>query len=250
MNYFLCMSFKRIYLLIFISFCCTWLHAQRFKGEIIAGANFTQVDGDMEAGFKKVGVKAGLGVMYPFSFDKYNPKKNWSVSMEILYNQKGARQRQFDYNIDTSDWRYGVKFKYKLNLDYISIPVLFQYTHRQIWSIAVGFQYSRLVNVKEIEYDVKRVYDNDTVVAPKPNDWSVLVDVRVRIWQQLKAGFRFEYSMVPIRTRHFNQTAYYNEQTRKQYNNSLSLYLIVMFNEKKSENTEKIKKPTDRTYYY
>ena len=50
--------------------------AQRFKGEVIAGVNLSQVDGDMVIGYKKVGVKAGLGAMLPFSWSKYNEKKN------------------------------------------------------------------------------------------------------------------------------------------------------------------------------
>ena len=81
------------------------------------------------------------------------------------------------------------------------------------------------------------------------NDICAIVDVRCRIWQQLKIGFRFEYSINSMRTRHFRETTYYHEQTRQQRNNTLSLYLVYMINEKK---TDKIKslKATDRTYYY
>ena len=90
-----------------------------------------------------------------------------------------------------------------------------------------------LLNSKEIEYDILQTYD--TICRVKPNDLLVFVDVRYRIWQQLKIGFRFEYSIISMRTRHFQATTYYDEQTRKQRNNSLSLYLVYMLNEAKIE---------------
>lgn len=227
-------------------------NAQRFKGEIIAGGNLSQVDGDMVIGYKKAGVKAGLGAMLPFSWSKYNENKNWAVGMEILYNQKGAREKQYDYNVDTADPHYGIKFRYHLTLHYITIPVMLHYYDRNIWSIGIGFQYGRLINYKEIEYDWQRTtYTNHPDSAQKlnSNDICAIVDVRCRIWQQLKIGFRFEYSINSMRTRHFRETTYYHEQTRQQRNNTLSLYLVYMINEKK---TDKIKslKATDRTYYY
>lgn len=245
-------TFTYVILIAALVGCIYTANAQRFKGEIIAGCNFSQVDGDMVVGYKKVSPKAGLGAMLPFSWSKYNEDKRWAVSMEILYNQKGAREKQYDYNIDTADPVYGVKFKYNLTLHYVSVPVMLHYYDRNIWSIGIGFQYSRLVNYKEIEYDWQRTaYSThpDSAQKLRSNDVSAIVDIRCRIWQQLKVGFRFEYSINSMRTRHFRATTYYDEQTRQQRNNSLSLYLVYMINEKK---TDKIKslKATDRTYYY
>ena len=244
------------------------VNAQRFKGEVIAGVNLSQVDGDMVIGYKKVGVKAGLGAMLPFSWSKYNVKKNWAVSMEILYNQKGARQRQFGV-FDSSDALFGVNMKYKLHLDYVSLPIMLHYYDRDIWSIAIGLQYSRLVNSKEIEFDVEREYQytevndkgkivdydinpttHDTIYRPKANDFCIFLDLRCRIWQQLKIGFRFEYSLNSMRTRHFQQSVYYNEQVRQQRNNSLSFYLVYMIGEKKNTQNKVKLRSEDRSYYY
>ncbi len=225
------------------------VEAQRFKGEIMAGVNFNQIDGDMVVGYKHIGAKAGIGAMLPFSWKKYNTEKPWALSMEILYNGKGARERNFNYLLDSSSSNFfDGKFKYKMNLDYISIPIMLQYYDKNTWAIGVGLQYSRLVNSKEIEYDILQTYD--TIPPVKPNDLLVFVDVRYRIWQQLKIGFRFEYSIISMRTRHFQATTYYDEQTRKQRNNSLSLYLVYMLNEAKIEKKKEEKKKLDRTYYY
>jgi hypothetical protein len=99
----------------------------------------------------------------------------------------------------------------------------------------------------ELEYDVPQIYD--TVKRLNPNDITALVDVRFRIWQQLKFGFRFEYSMFSLRTRSFPRTIYTLAETRKQYNNSLTFYLVYMLNEKKVEKTKK-KEKIEKPYYY
>ena len=70
------------------------VNAQRFKGEVIAGFNISQVDGDEVYGYSKFGANTGLGVMLPFSFKK-NGERNWAVSMEMLWHQKGSYKRWY-----------------------------------------------------------------------------------------------------------------------------------------------------------
>ena len=77
------------------------VQAQRFKGEIIAGLNASQVDGDEVYGFAKFGANAGLGVMLPFSFTG-KEEKNWAVSMEMLLHQKGSYRKNYT-NINFCD---------------------------------------------------------------------------------------------------------------------------------------------------
>ena len=71
-----------------ISILFSKLSAQIIKGEVISGVNLSQVDGDMFYGFKKFGLNVGVGAMIPFG-------KNWDVSFEILYNQKGKELLYF-----------------------------------------------------------------------------------------------------------------------------------------------------------
>ena len=232
--------------------CCFLLtgyfcQAQVFKGEIIGGINLTQLDGDYQIGYQKVGVHAGIGVMLPFNFVKDREKKPWSVSMEILYNQRGVREKNYNYDPNIVNAATKVKFDYLLKLHYVSIPVLLHYTDKEFLSFGIGFGYNRLFNVSEIEWDVEQTYD--TVKRLSPNDFSVMADIRIRIWQQLKFGVRFEYSMFPIRKRHFPKTIYHDEENRKQYNNTLTFYFVFMLNEKKSD-TKKKKEEMERRYYY
>ena len=100
------------------------LHAygQRILGGISLGVNLTQVDGDQFYGFHKYGLNFGPMVILPLDM-----KKNWSVSMELLYSQKGS------YHKGSTDSTY-----YRLNLDYIDVPVMVHFTDKKIISAGLG----------------------------------------------------------------------------------------------------------------
>ena len=225
-------------------------YGQLFKGEILLGANLSQVEGDMVNGYRKVGFCGGMGIQLPFHFNPKSETKPWAASMEILFTQRGARQKNANYKPTdiTNDSIYTrYKFKYLLQNNYVCLNFMLHYTDKEKYTIGTGLAYNRLVYYKEIEFGTLQTYDS--VARFKPSDLMFLFDLRLRVWQQLKAGFRFEYSLIPIRTRHFRQSANYLEQTRKQYNNTLSLYLVYVFNEKRT-NVDKEKYKKDKTYYY
>jgi hypothetical protein len=243
-------SIMQVFKKILFSFCILLSSpllsdAQVFKGEIIGGFNLTQVDGDQEIGYKKIGAHAGVGVMFSFNFKKNQENKPWAISMEILFNQRGARARNINFN--PQDTVSGYKFRYLLRLNYVSLPLIIHFTDKDKWTAGVGFAYNRMFSSKEWEYDVLQTYDS--VKRLNPNDFTVLADVRVRIWQQLKFGFRFEYSMFSLRSRLFPYKVRTPKETRKQYNNSLTFYLVLMLNEKKVERTKK-KQKIEKPYYY
>jgi len=241
---------KRFGLAVLFAVYVVYADAQVFKGEIIGGFNISQVEGDQQVGYRKFGAHAGVGVMLPLNFKKANENYPWTVSMEILFNQKGARKLNYYHKLkDTihADRAAG-KFEYLLKLNYISVPVIFHFTDKDKWTIGLGVAYNRMFSSYEVEYDIPMNYDS--VPRLNPNDFTALFDVRFRIWQQLKFGFRFEYSMFSLRTRHFPATIYTGRaETRKQYNNSLTFCLIYMLNEKKEDKTKK-KEKTKKPYYY
>src|ERR1700744_4144942 len=55
-----------------------------FKGGLVLGTNFTQVDGDTYYGYHKIGLNTGGMVYVHFT-------QLFGVSMELLYSQKGSR---------------------------------------------------------------------------------------------------------------------------------------------------------------
>jgi hypothetical protein len=89
----------------------------------------------------------------------------------------------------------------------------------------------------------------DSVDFLKPYDFMYVLDLRCRLWQQLKLGFRFEYSLLSLRTRTFPGAILHEKEIHKQYNNTLSLYLVYVFNEKKTNSVDREKKKEKRYYY-
>jgi len=191
--------------------------AQLFRGELIAGMNKSQVDGDEAYRFKKYGLNFGAGVAVPVY-------KNWFASMELLYNQKGAYKKAISN--DTMDGSY------RLNLDYVEIPVLFYYTDKEFISAGAGFSWGNLISVKEAEkrYSIDPI-DLDTVYHK--SDWNAIADFRVRIYKNLKLNVRYAYSIKNIGVRDVRDSEsglwIHND---KQFNNLWTFRLIYMINEK------------------
>ncbi len=217
-------------LLLFV-FALQRVSAQVIKGEAILGMNLTQVDGDEVFGFKNVGANMGAGVLIPL-------KKNWDVSLEAIFTQKGANQKaQYRDSLNNGVVITGA---YKLQLNYVEVPVLVMYTDKEFISAGAGFAWGRLVGVKEWEHGklVETTTLNSGVYGK--NDFSILADLRIRIYKQLKFNLRYQYSLASIRTREFENLAG-EKWTRQQYNNVISFRLIWVFNEKQSQRALKEK---------
>jgi hypothetical protein len=192
------------------------------KGGIIAGFNLSQVDGDEVYGFTKFGINAGVGAEVPFA-------KNFSFSIETLFSQKGAIQGKQYENVDSAG--IVTTGQYKLQLDYLEVPVLVQYNDKDIIMAGLGFSYGRLVNVKEYEHG--NLVETTTLNGGpyERNDFNILADVRFKVYKRFKFNIRYAYSIVKIRTREFEN--FLGETwERDQYNNLISFRVIYMFNEK------------------
>ncbi|MBN2173046.1 MAG: PorT family protein [Bacteroidales bacterium] len=202
------------------------LYSQRIQGAVIGGFNLSQVDGDEIFGFTNFGLNAGLGAVVPLS-------KNFSFSIETLYSQKGSTQNK-QYS-ETDSLGNELNGAYKLNLDYLEVPILVHYNDRDILMAGLGFSYGRLVSVKEYEH-TRKIETTTLNGGPYDrNDFSVVADLRFRVlkkFPRFKANIRYTYSIAKIRTRDFYNTRGEYVSTRDQFNNILSFRLIYMFNEK------------------
>jgi hypothetical protein len=198
------------------------LSAQRFLGAVMGGMNISQVDGDEVYGFHRVGGHIGAAAILPL-------KEKWDLTLETVFSQKGAYEGP-----QYLDSLYGVELngKYDLRLNYVEIPFVAHFTDRNRYTVGLGFSYGRLVSSKEIEHDGVIPPYSDTVEFSK-NDYSVLLDLQIRVWQRLKFNLRYEYSMVPIRTRIFiDPYGIQDPNERRQYNNLLTFRLVYVINEK------------------
>lgn len=205
-------------------------YSQVFKGEVLGGFNLSQVDGDETAGFKKIGLNGGVGVIAPVY-------KNWSLSLETIYSQKGSKQKPQSY--DSLDGSYN------LYLDYVEVPFMIQYTDKDIVSAGAGISWGRLVNVEEF----KNGYRVDSVTLESGvfdrDDWMAFGDVRVRVYKNLIANLRYSYSIDKIATRTVidSQTGKPNERFFK--NNLWTFRLVYMINEKRPDKSARKKAPAN-----
>lgn len=211
---------KNFIVVLLFLFLFKYADAQFFKAEIIGGANLSQVDGDETFGFKKIGLTGGVGVVAPLG-------KNWALSLETLYSQKGSKLRQ--QRVDSLDGSY------RLSLGYAEVPVMIQYTDKDVVSFGLGLSWNRLVSVDEMRHGYRidsvtltsKVFDKD--------DFMAFADMRVRIYKNIIASTRYSYSMNKIATRTLKDSESGRLNERDWFNNVWSFRLIYMINEKRPD---------------
>lgn len=206
---------------------CSFLnsaHAQRIMGALIAGVNATQVDGDEVYGYHKFGLNLGAAAIIPI-------KGNWSISLENIYSEKGAHQKA----------RYidSLNGSYDLNLNYVDVPLLLQYTDKDIITFGLGGSWGSLVKVTEKRHDIDIPGTTLGSGIYKRSDINFIADVKFRLVKKLHFNVRYAYSLRPIATREVidSKTGYPN--VRNQYNGMFTFRFYYIFNEKISERAVK-----------
>ena len=169
--------------------------------------------------------------------------------MELLFSQLGSRQREQYANDSIPDTTATEYYDgYKLKLAYVQIPVMVHFTDKNIVAGGVGLLYGQLVGAQEWEdyNDSRGLFKTGTNLRSPytMSDLQAIVDIRLRLYQRLWFNFRYSYSVLPIRTRNFQNPNYPDQvETRKQYNNVITLRLTYIFNEE--INKRKGKKTTE-----
>ncbi|MDX2173651.1 MAG: porin family protein [Bacteroidota bacterium] len=98
------------------------------------GFNGCQIHGDNYSGYDKFGVFGGISV---------NAKLNTKASLELgfYFSQKGSRHNQ---NPVKGDYSF-----YRVNLNYIDLPLMFKYQVNSIYFLSAGPSVAYLVNYQE-----------------------------------------------------------------------------------------------------
>lgn len=194
-----------IFLLLFIPLSA---FTQKFNGGVMAGGVVSQVDGDTWVGYHKFGFLAGAYVALRIS-----PHSSFQMEMEFI--QKGSRKNA---DLETGDLN-----SYLLRLNYLEIPVLYQYTFARRFGVELGPAADVLLSSYE---EVNGISDPPTEPLRQVT-LAGIVGASAYITQHLKVVFRFNYSLISLR----NTSAPYPASYRKilfeygQYNNVLSLSL-------------------------
>jgi hypothetical protein len=134
------LSYSLTFLLsLFLSFSLS-AQEDRFKASFTLGLNASQIDGDFDLGYHKIGLQSGINVATILS-DKQQ------ISIGMHYSQRGSQPKSY------GDFVPAVPFK--INLQYIEIPVLFHYLDWEVgekeyykFNFAGGLSYGRLFKSK------------------------------------------------------------------------------------------------------
>lgn len=186
-----------------------------FYGGLIAGSNFTQVDGDNYAGYRHIGINVG-GIVYT-RFDEH-----LAASLEILYSQKGAKS-----NGPTEVFGGYVIQDYKVILNYAEVPIQLNYFDKRKSHFGAGFSVSRLISATETgtatggpplpvnfdEYPFRKM------------DFNFIVGGNLHLYSGFFLNIRFQYSLASIR----KDPPPVFKGRDQQFNNMWALRLMYLF---------------------
>lgn len=187
-----------------------------FTGSLVVGGNFTQIDGDSYYGYQKPGLNLGAQVYTHFN-------ESFGVSLDLMYSQKGSRGQ----NIVQSPYIGTYVTKYHMNVNYVEVPVLLHYIVRNMdWE--AGASYSYLVGSDEWILTDQPVAISAERNSFNTTDFNWVLGVSRKLYKNLFANFRFQYSITSIRP--FEKIPIgYSYGQNGQFNNLLSLRLAYVF---------------------
>lgn len=185
--------------------------AQLFKGGLVGGISFAQIEGDDVAGYNKLGLNAGAIVAVDLN-------ENLEISMEILYAQKGSasgfggRQQFID--------------DFRIIHDYVEVPFVLNFKDKNGMNFGVGLSPSRHIRSRYIEggVDVSEVLElPDNPISLW--DFGVIANLAYRMNNYSQVNLRATVSLFPYQQRYsINRAA-----ETGQFNNAITLrYLFLV----------------------
>jgi hypothetical protein len=187
-----------------------------FYGGLLLGGNFSQVDGDFYAGFRKAGLNAG-GIVYAKLGNKI------AASMEILFSQKGAR----GHKARESNTGIYVIQKYNIDLNYAEVPLMINYFDKHRSHFGAGVSYSQLISSSErIQTNpVYPVADLNKVYPFKKYDLNFVIGGNLHLVKGWFLNYHYQYSIMPIRDKADLEIS----RASKQFNNMHVLRVMYLF---------------------
>ncbi|MCF8296535.1 MAG: PorT family protein [Saprospiraceae bacterium] len=200
----------KIFLLIIFIFLAIAGFSQGFKGGLIAGLSASQISGDNLSGYNKAGIYAG-------GFVKLKLKEKFGFQMELAYIQKGSKKNA---NPDKGDYK-----SYKLSLQYVEMPFIFQYYFRPKLTFEGGLFYGVFINSKEQdEYGVISVGTNYPKF--KKGEFGGQISVAYNITDKWTVNLRLSNSFLKVREHAGGGTYHLN---KGQYNDLLMFSFRYQF---------------------
>ncbi len=162
----------------------------RFRAGAVLGLTASQIDGDLSAGYNKLGLQAGLRVIAAL-------KGRHEASMEFLFSQRGCQNELIPRDFDPNP--------FALTLNYVEVPIqwhfkdwLVEYDDAKFnyyrMSFNAGLSYARLINSK-LDDDFNWLNG----VVPdylKKNDLSIVLGANIQANRHLGFTVRWNRSLV------------------------------------------------------
>lgn len=171
--------------LFFILIIKTSLSQRNFNAGVDIGGTSSQISGDGFYGFGQFGLTGALFVNYPFN-------ENWSTTLQIGWNAKGARKY-----VNASN-----AVGYRLRANYIDIPIWLEY-HYHSFRFFAGPSVNVHINHKELINNVP----SSPVRDFKNLEWAVNLGLAYQINDHFLVRSYFANSILPVRD-HLNPNAY------------------------------------------
>jgi hypothetical protein len=182
-------------------------YSQPFEGGFFVGLSASQVDGDTYSGYNKLGITAG-----GYITKDINRQSNWKA--ELRYIQRGAYNKG---NVQNPSL-------YKLTLHYAEIPLMCQL--EVIEKVVLDLGVAPDIYLFHSEEDEYGDLPQDDYPAFHRFGLGGLVGANYKLTENIIAGARFNYSIIPIRDHPSGQTYLLN---RGQYSNVVSLSIYYHF---------------------
>lgn len=161
-----------------------------FNAGLIAGMNFSQIDGDDEVGFYKVGVNAGVWGAVRFH-------RRWMVNLELLYTTRGSNStNKINFN-RYLNWTY----------NYAEVPIYISFLeyksidkkNREFMRIVVnaGLSGAYLLNGSEVNDNISSS-DEKFAEAYKTYDVSGILGGTFFFTKNIGLDIRYQWSLIPF----------------------------------------------------
>lgn len=212
----ICKMLKTIAFIFILVSISVMTSAQNFNAQLLAGVCASQVSGDQLAGFNKAGIMIGAGINTLIA-------KKVSLGFEIYYIQKGSRKQN---DVEKGDLEY-----YRLRLNYMEVPVFFQYQLSDKFGIIAGPSVGTLVGSEEEDQDGE-------IIGQPPfikYEVSACGGFKYLFSDNWGLYLRGSQSLAPVRN-HSNRSVY--RLNRGQYNSVLMFTLFYQFDNKTKKNND------------
>ncbi|RNA60983.1 PorT family protein [Chryseobacterium nematophagum] len=212
---------------------CSLISAQKSESRVKfgakAGINISRMISSPE--IEKIG-NSRTG-MYVGGFANIPLGRVVSIQPEVLYSQTGFRNANQSYLLYTQlpDGRVNseiVQKNTKANLDYISVPVMFQFNLTREFYLEVGPQFSFLVNNKQTIKNIdKGIINNNKKFDTSGFEFGFALGTGYYFNENIGVSARYSFSAAPMVDQ--NNTGKIYDQNKAKATSLLQLGIIYKF---------------------